>query len=354
MGQKHCSREGRHGKYLTESDRHKLEALLKVGTPIRVIAEELEKHTRTIRREIKRGQVTVVDSLWREKEVYSADYAQSKHMYNVSNKGPTLKIGKDHNLAGYIEKKIKEEKFSPDAVIGEIKKKNLKFNTVICTKTVYNYIDKGIFRDISNKDLPEKSKRKRGRNKHKKQKISNPRGRSIEQRPKEVDSREEYGHWEMDSVVGGKNKGREALLVLTERKSREEIIRKMADKTQESVIAAIDKLEMEYKEAFPLKFRTFTVDNGVEFLNHKGIESSLLSSSKRTNVYYAHAYSSWERGSNENANKLIRRFIPKGADIGLYTKTMIKRLQKWINNYPRKIFNYRSSNDILKEIGAIV
>jgi IS30 family transposase len=354
MGQKQCNREGWHGKYLTESDRHKLEAFLKVGTPIRVIAEELEKHPRTIRREIKRGQVTVVDSLWREKKVYSADYAQSKHRYNVSNKGPTLKIGKDHNLAGYIEKKIKEEKFSPDAVIGEIKKKNLEFNTVICTKTVYNYIDKGIFLDMSNKDLPEKSKRKRGRNKHKKQRISNPRGRSIEQRPKEADAREEYGHWEMDSVVGGKNKGSEALLVLTERKSREEIIRKMADKTQESVVAAIDKLEIEYKENFPLKFKTFTVDNGVEFLNHKGIESSLLSFSKRTNVYYAHAYSSWERGSNENANKLIRRFIPKGADIGLYTETMIKRLQNWINNYPRKIFNYRSSNDILKEIGAIV
>ncbi len=354
MGQEQCNRESRYGKYLTENDRHKLEALLRIGIPVSVIAKELEKHSRTIKREIKRGQVIKVDSQWRERKVYSADYAQQRYLYNVSNKGPILKIGKDHSLAAYIEKKIKEDSFSPDAVIGEIREKNLEFSTSICTRTVYNYIDKGIFLGICNKDLPEKTNRRKNKNGSSKKRISNPRGTSIEKRPKEANSREEYGHWEMDCVESGKKKGKETLLVMTERKSREEIIRKMYCKTQESVITVMDKLEAEYQDDFPLKFKSFTVDNGSEFLNHQGIERASLGLGNRTSVYYAHAYSSWERGSNENANKLIRRFIPKGSSISQYTDEMIERVQNWINNYPRKIFNYKSSNDILREIGAII
>ena len=68
---------------------------------------------------------------------------------------------------------------------------------------------------------------------------------------------------------------------------------------------------------------------------------------ERMKIYYCHPYSYWERGSNENANKLIRRFIPKGSDIGKFTNKMIKFIQDWINNYPRRIFNYKSSNGMI-------
>jgi len=354
MGQEHCNRDRRYGKHLTENDRHKLEAMLKLKVPRMIIADQLGKNRRTITREIKRGRVIIVDSLWREKQVYSAEYAQQIYLYNASNKGASLKIGKDHKLAEHIEKKITEDKYSPAAVIGEIKEKNMKFNTSISIKTLYNYVDKGIFLKITNKDLPEKGRRRNGNSHPKRLRISNPKGKSIEERPVEAEDREDYGHWEMDCVESGKNTSLTTLLVMTERKTREELIKKMKDKTQMSVIKALDTMEAKYKERFPLKFKTITVDNGSEFLNTEGIEKSALNPKNRTAVYYAHAYSSWERGSNENANKLIRRFIPKGSDIGKYSDKMIERIQHWINNYPRKIFNYKSTNDILLESGAVI
>ena len=105
MDHKHCNRDRRHGKYLTESDRHKLEALLKLNITRDTIAEHLGKCRKTIDREIKRGQATIVDALWREKSVYNAEYAKQKYLYNASGKGATLKISKDHKLQSTLRKR---------------------------------------------------------------------------------------------------------------------------------------------------------------------------------------------------------------------------------------------------------
>ena len=349
MSQLYCTKELGNGKYLTEIDRYQLEALLKQKVQKCNIAKALKKSVRTINRELQRGIIEIKDSQWRDVKMYCADVAQRKHEENTANKGPSLKIGKDHELARHIEKKIKEEKFSPDAVIGEIKAKGKKFKTSICTKTVYNYIDKDIFLGISNKDLPVKCKGNKKRYRKRTVALNNIKGQSIEKRPKEVEERKEYGHWEMDCVAGGKKGSKAVLLVLSERKTREEIILKMKDKCQKSVISKLNMLERRYRKEFSNKFKTITVDNGVEFLNYQLMEQSIRNKKKRTQIYYAHPYSSWERGTNENTNKLIRRFIPKGADIDGYTDEDIKRIQHWINNYPRRIFNYKSSNDMLNQ-----
>ncbi len=135
--------------------------------------------------------------------------------------------------------------------------------------------------------------------------------------------------------------------VLSERSIREEIIIKMPSKTQESVVAALDCLEKKYGKSFKDKFKTITVDNGSEFLDYEGIERSVRAGKdKRVKLYYAHPYSSWERGTNENTNKLIRRFIPKGTDIGRISKKTIKWIETWINNYPRRILAYKSAIDM--------
>ena len=311
------------------------------------IAKRLGRHKRTIEREIKRGTVRLLNSDLRYREEYCADAAQRIYDENSKNKGPGLKIGKDHKLAKHIEKKIIKEKYSPDAVIGEIKVKGLKFATSICTKTLYNYIDQGVFANITNKDLPVKKDGKKGTYRRVKIAHKNLKGTSIEERPAEVEKREEYGHWEMDCVEGKKNKSKAALLVLSERKRREQIIYKMCDMTQESVIKVLDSLERKHGRYFKEKFKTITVDNGSEFLNFKDMERSIRNPRKqRTKIYYAHPYSSWERGTNENANKLIRRFIPKGTDIGKVSKKKIKYIEEWINNYPRRIFGYKSANDL--------
>ena len=93
-----------------------------------------------------------------------------------------------------------------------------------------------------------------------------------------------------------------------------------------------------------------TFYNGVEFFNWKDLESSIFTNQQRTCVYFAHAYSSWERGSNEIQNKMIRRFIPKGKDMLLINNVFIKDMQNWINNYPRKKLGYKSSNTVYNSL----
>ena len=174
-----------------------------------------------------------------------------------------------------------------------------------------------------------------------------PRGESIEKRPEEIATRLTFGHWEMDCVEGKKGT-RKTLLVLTERKTRNEIIRLMNDKTAASVIKALNALEKQLgSELFAQVFQTITVDNGSEFSDYEGIEqSSIHKDYKRTKVYFCHPYSAYERGSNENQNRMVRRHYPKGYDFTNTTPAEIRKLEKWINDYPREMFNYYSSAEL--------
>jgi len=348
MSQYNNTAELRKYKHLNERDRYKIEILLKERLKPFEIGQRMEKGIRTIEREIAKGKVRLLNHDLTYREEYCADAGQRIYEENARNKGPGLKIGKDHKLVKHIENKIIKDKFSPDAVIGEIEEKGLKFETKISTKTLYNYIDRGdVFLNLTNKDLPVKKEGKKRDYKKVKIPHKNLKGTSIEERPPEVEKREEYGHWEMDCVVGNKGGSGAVLLVLSERQRREEIIIKIPGKTQESVIASLDVLERKYGKEFKEKFKTITVDNGSEFLDYKGIERSVKGKdSKRVDLYYAHPYSSWERGTNENINKLIRRFIPKGTDIGKIGAKRIKYIESWINSYPRRILGYKSSNDM--------
>lgn len=340
------------GTYITERQRYEIEAYLKAGLKPERIAELTGKCRATIYNEIKRGKCKQLTSELEEKEMYLADVAQRKYDNNKLNKGSSLKIGNDIKLCQFMEQKIKHEKYSPYAALQYIKNNHLEFKTDICTKTLYNYIDKGIILNVNNKDLPMKPTRKK-KNEKKTVALKNIKGTSIEQRPEEILKRQEYGHWEMDTVIGGhKKKGKECLLVLSERMTREEIIRKIPNKKAESVIKALDALERTYgSRQFRETFKTITCDNGTEFLDFKNAEKSVLTKIPRTKVYYCHPFSSWERGTNENCNKLIRRFIPKGAIMEDYSKEEIQKMQEWINHYPRKLLGGISSSEYKKRLG---
>lgn len=134
------------------------------------------------------------------------------------------------------------------------------------------------------------------------------------------------------------------LLVLSERVTRREIIIRIKDGRAETVVAALDRLERLYGAAFYQIFKTITVDNGSEFADADGIErSARRKDAKRTTVYYCHAYSSCERGTNENINRMIRRQFPKGTDFDKVTAAEVKRVETWLNNYPREILGFMSS-----------
>lgn len=348
MNQLNNTTKSRKNKYLTEKERYQIEALKKARVRNAEIAIQLDKSERTIRREINRGKVTLLNSDLTYRTEYCADVAQRKYEENAAGKGPALKIGNDHKLAKYIEDKIVNEGYSPDAVIGMIKEKKMPFKNIICTKTLYNYIDKGVFLNLRNTHLLVKKRgTKSSYRKIARPSLNNLKGRSIEDRPEKINLREEIGHWEMDCVVSGRG-SKTVLLVLTERMSRKTIIKKMTGKTQAEVKNVLDGLERTYRNKFKQIFKSITMDNGCEFLDHEGIEKSIITKKKRTITYYAHPYSSWERGSNENTNKIIRRFVPKGVNINDYSKKQIERVEKWINNYPRKILAYKTSEEVFR------
>ena len=333
-------------KHLTFTDRLKIEAWQKVGVKPAQMAAELGVHISTIYRELKRGVYTHLNSDYTEEERYSPDIAEEKYRANLKAKGAGLKIGTDHEYATYLEYKVSVEKYAPGAILGEIKRKGLQFNTSISKTTFYRYIEDGIFLTITNKDLPvkkNKDKQKYARVKPNRA----PQGKSIEKRPAEVAARLSFGHWEMDCVEGKKGT-KKTLLVLTERYTRNEIIRLMKDHTAASVIKALDGIEKQYgSEMFSKVFQTITVDNGSEFSDFDGIERS-IQGGKRTSAYYCHPYSSYERGSNENQNKLVRRHYPKGVSFESVTSADIKRLENWVNHYPRGIFNYHCSAELFE------
>lgn len=340
---------GKHYKHLSESDRIKMETLLNKGYSKPEIAEYLHVHRSTIYREIKRGEYIHRNSDYTEEVRYSSDKGQQTHDWNAQGKGKPLKIGNDVKLAEYIEQKIVEDKYSPEAALAAAETSGIEFNTTISVRTLYRYIDNGIFLKLTNKDLPVKGKKKKKNKKVQTQKRASA-GESIENRPDEVKDRETFGHWEMDTVKGKRGVTKSCMLVLTERKTRDEIIFKLKDQKAESVVDALDRLEKKWGDMFYKVFRSITVDNGVEFSDYEGMERSILRpGEKRTFLFYCHPYSSWERGSNENQNKLIRRHIPKGEDFDEKQDRDIEYIENWINNYPRGIFGYRTSAELFKE-----
>ena len=177
---------------------------------------------------------------------------------------------------------------------------------------------------------------------------TNAKGRCITERPVAADQRSEYGHWEMDTVVGGKGTSPACLLVLTERMSRNEVIRKIPERSQKAVVSALGKLEREENSIFR-SMKTITCDNGCEFLDAEGIEQSVISKKRRCEIFFAHPYTSSERGSNENANRIVRRFIPKGADISRYSRSQIQKIEDWINALPRKLLDGLSAEEKVQE-----
>ena len=344
MGQENNTSKKRTWKQLTEKERYQIEGFYRRGMVAKEISEALEpkRDRRTIERELALGMTLQRDSELREKYVYLADVAQRKHNEKASNKGKELKIGNDHKLANHIEKLIKQHGWSPDAVLGRIKKEGLKFETTICTKTLYNYIDRGLFLEVSNKDLLYKKKsRKRPYNKVRKVALNNKSGKSIEYRGQAANERQENGHWEIDLVVGKKGT-KPAILTLVERKSRKSIYMLIKNKTQKKIIAALKRVKKRVGGNFDAVFKTITADNGVEFLDHEGMKKAI----NCEEIYYAHPYSSWERGSNENGNGILRRFIPKGTDLNTITAIQLQAYEDWVNNYPRKIFGYKTANEM--------
>ena len=337
-------------KHLSKTQRNQLEMLLKANVSKREIAEYLGVSLSTVYREIKRGAYMHRNTDWTETMKYSADKADYKYREMLKEKGSQIKLGNDYEYAEYLERKILEEKLSPKAVLGYIKKHALPFNTTISVNTLYSYIRKGYFSTLEMKHLPKGNKQKQ-KKEHVRVNKKAPSGDSIEKRPLEILERLTFGHWEMDCVCGPT---KQSLLVLTERLTRKEIIIPIHTQSATAVVKALNRIEFRYGKQFKRIFRTITVDNGTEFSDCKGLEKSIYGKGQRTKLYYCHPYSSWERGTNERINREIRRLIPKGTNLAQFTEKQIQYVEEWVNNYPREIFDFETSNErFAREIAKI-
>ena len=337
----------RRGKHLNHTERILIEKLLKAGLGKTEIARQLDRDYSTIRREVACGTVERLNSDLTVSMVYNADRAQDVHELNASAKGAPVKLMAGRSAVLFISYYIRVKRWSPEVVAARMKAKGMP--DALCAKSIYNYIDQGWIPGVANETLWEKRKRRKSARKTLRRlpRKAPQRRKRIDERPGEVNTRIIFGHWEIDLVVGGKESGKGALMTLTERKTRLVRIRRLKDRTQTSVLNALKALErMMGTGAFRTVFRSITADNGSEFLDVESMEKSAFSSRKRTQMYYAHPYASWERGSNENANRMIRRFIPKGADMADFSGAVIREIEGWINRYPRKILEFKTAEEM--------
>ena len=332
-------------KHITERERYFIELWYKEGRSVSYIAEQLGKNRSTIYRELKRGCVELLNNDWSYRTEYIADKAQRDYKANKKKSGRKCKLAPEDDFLLHVKYMIQEMKYSPEAVLYTLEERK------VCIKTLYNYIHKNYINGLTVYSLPYAKPKKKAKNKAGKRIYKNG-GKSIEERPRYILDRKEFGHWEMDTVYSSKD-DKTCLLVLSERMARKELVFKIKDRTANSVVRALNRYERKIgAPAFRNTFKTITCDNGVEFSDILGIEKSCLTKGNRTTVYFCHPYCSGERGTNENINRMIRRWIPKGDDIGLYTPAEIQYINDWINNYPRGIFGGLSSNQYINSMGV--
>lgn len=336
---------GQKQHYMTKDERFILEGMYLAGAGVTEIARKLGFCRQTIYNEIRRGLYVHTCDFWDEVR-YSADKAQQVHDYNQTAKGRPLKIGNDHAYARFLENKMlgvqpngkrdRRKRFSPSAALAAARAEG--FATSVCPSTLYSYIDKRVFLHLTNKDLIEKGRKKK-QGYHPVRRTVHPALPSIMDRPEAANRRSECGHKEIDLIVSNaKSKG--AVLTITDRKGREEMAFVLPDKRAASVRTVFDRLEKKMgKQKFRDSFRSITTDNGSEFLEYEQLTQSIYGG-KRFEVYYCHSYSAWEKGTNENHNRILRRFFPKGTNFTKVSQRQIQEAVDWMNNYPRKVLGW--------------
>lgn len=338
MAQKEYSTKRREFQHLTIEKRAQIEMLLRMKVPKNQIARMIGIARSTLYNELSRGSVVQLDSELRQCTRYFSDVGQRVYEEHRENSRPPLKLARAHEFVAYAEQQMLEEKLAPETICGMVRRNGL-FAEIVCAKTLYNYIDQGLLK-VRNIDLLLKVKRKA--NVHHNRQHKRLYGMSIEERPEAVNNREEFGHWEIDTVVG-KRDSSAVLLTLDERTLKFRHMFKIPSRSSAAVEQGIKQLQAIYGDHFNAVFRSITSDNGSEF-------ASLPQILPDTAIYYAHPYSAYERGLNEKQNSLIRRFFPKGHSLDDVSPDTVQRVQDWCNHFPRKAFGFASPADLFQTV----
>jgi len=308
---------------LTQEERYQIYAYKKAGYAYGIIAQELERHVSTIKRELSRNS-----GLRGYRPQQAHCLAKNRHQ----SKPKSIKMTKP--MIARITTDLAQQ-WSPEQIQGRLLDDGLD---AVCPSSIYNFIknDKANGGDL-HKNL---------RHKKYKQRTGSPDARgqicnrvSIDERPAIVDQKVRLGDWEADTVIGKGHKG--VLVTLSERVSKLNLIARVPTKHAEGVTEAIIAMLKPYKK----ELNTITFDNGKEFAYHEKIAEAL-----KVDTYFAHPYRSWERGLNENHNGLIRQYLPKDQPLDKVTKKQVIDIQTRLNQRPRKLLGFKTPEEVYEKM----
>lgn len=320
--------------HLTINERACIYQLSKMGCSIRKIAEAINRSPSTISRELKRN--SYLTSINYSVRRYSPNTAQTLYEKRRENSHRYIEI--NNNQIEYIESKIKMH-WSPDQIVNRIEPNMPELPS--CS-TVYRWISKGYLIHGDKTKLRRQGKFKRPSETRGKFNI----GKTIKKRPKEVYNRNNFGHWEADTVVSGKEdnktlKSKYCFVTLAERKTRLYLFKWIPNRKQETVTNAIIELLSELPKG---AVKTITCDRGKEFAGWETIEEKL-----GTNMYFADPYCAWQKGTNENSNGLLREFYPKRMDLSQTNEKEVQETLELLNGRPRKCIHYKTPVEYFTE-----
>jgi len=311
---------------LTYEERITLSTLSQQGLSVRQISVIMERHPSTLYREFQRNRRFVTDGAYRP----------SKAQRRTRTRRSLSRRNKHYSDRDFIlVRKLLKKKWSPEQIVGHIRRNRL-MERRLSHETIYQYI----WQDKANGGDLWLCLRQSSKQRRKRYKAYDSRGRlankrHISERPKSVETRRTKGHWEIDTVHGRGSS--HCIVTLLERKTGYVMIGKLDNKSTRS----LNKKTIRLINRDPDSFKTITSDNGTEFHQYKEIESCC-----NTTFYFATPYHSWERGSNENINGLIRQYLPKTESMINVTQQQCDRIALALNSRPRKRFNYKTPEEM--------
>jgi len=306
--------------HISNHQRIELASLYKNGHSVSDISKQLNLHRSTIYRELKRNS--------RPRGSYEAYYANNLSEIRKERFAFNRKFTSEMKVL--INDKLENQQWSPEQINGYCTQKNIP---MVSHERIYQYIyqDKenggSLFKHLR---TGQKKYKKRYGN-HKNPKIIIKNKVSIDKRPEITNSKQRYGDWEIDTIIGKNHKG--AIVTVVERKSSFILIRKLKGKNAKELAKETIRLMMPFKELV----HSITSDNGTEFAEHQYIAKKL-----NAKFYFAHPYSSWERGLSEYSNKLIRQYVPKKSNFEDISVHYLNQVNIKLNNRPRKLLNFDS------------
>lgn len=308
---------------LTRGERYLIARAKSMGDGVRAIARKLRRSASTISRELRRN-ASASDGCYRVDKAES--YARARR--RRSRQGPQYEAGEVQ-----LVHELMEHKWSPQQISGRLSALGVM---EVGTSTIYRWIRRDKARGGG---LWERTRRL-SRRYRKGYGVVDRRGRlsgkrSIDERPAQVEDRSEFGHWEGDTVMG--RDGRHCILTLVERKTLKLRIRKLPARQAKEVNRVLSE---ELGPKGKLEIKSVTLDNGTEFHGHAQLEQRY-----GTKFYFARPYHSWERGTNENTNGLIRQYLPKGTCFRDLTDKQCQEIEDALNSRPRKKLGFATPDE---------